>query len=276
MQYIEQFLLARELEELAKGTLYQYELELKKLPKFLNKPTIEATTNDLRKYLLQFKGMAIRTMSRKIATLKAFYSWLVDEELIDKSPMRKIKTPKEPKNLPEIINRKQFETLRYTKKSPRNRAIFELLASSGMRVGELVSLNIKNLDMENRKIKIIGKGSKERIVYFSHIAKFCLIEYLNTRKDNNPALFLNKYGNRLGIRSIEMQIKAEAIKAGIDVKVTPHKYRHYFSGTLYTNDCPLEVISELLGHSSMNTTLKIYAHINDAKIASMYDKYSIN
>lgn len=273
MQYIEEFLSARKLDGLSSGTLYQYNLELKKLPSFLNKPTIEATTNDLRKYFYQFTNQAIRSMARKISILKAFYIWLVDEEIIEKNPMRRIKTPKEPKSLPNIMSKQEFEKLRYYKKSLRNRAIFELLSSSGMRIGEMVALNVCDIDMDNRQIKVLGKGNKERIVYFSHIAKFCLMDYLKSRKDNNEALFINKYGNRLGIRSIEMQTKNEAERAGISKKVTPHKYRHYMATQLYSNGCNLELIGELLGHSSLDTS-KIYVHMSNSTIANAYDRYS--
>jgi len=273
MQYIEQFLSARKLEGLARNTLIQYRMELNHLPPFLNKPTIQANTNDLRLYFIQFSNQAIRSMSRKISTLKAFYAWLIDEEIIDKNPMKRIKTPKEPKSLPKAMSEQEFEILRYAKKSLRNKSIFELLSSSGMRIGEMVVLNIDDIDMDNRKIKVLGKGNKERIIYFSHIAKYCLIEYLHSREDNNPALYINKYGNRLSIRSIEMQTKSEAIKAGISIKVTPHRYRHFMASRMYENGCNLELIAELLGHESVDTT-KIYAHMSNSAIAKAYDRYS--
>jgi integrase/recombinase XerD len=222
---------------------------------------------------MQFTNQSIRSMSRKISTLKAFYSWLIDEEKIERNPMKRIKTPKEPKSLPKAMSEQEFEILRYTKKSLRNRSIFELLSSSGMRIGEMVILNINDIDINNRKIIVMGKGGKERIVYFSHIAKYCLIEYLHSRKDNNPALYINKYGNRLSIRSIEIQTKSEAIKAGINIKVTPHRYRHYMASRLYENGCHLELIGELLGHSSIDST-RIYAKMSNSAIAKAYDRYS--
>lgn len=229
MRYVEEFLLARKLDGLAIGTLYQYRLELKNLPIFLNKPTIEATTNDLRGYFSQFKDKSISTMGRKISTLKAFYGWLIneDEYNMEKNPMKKIKTPKEALLLPKALNRDDFDKLRFLPKNTRNQAILELLVASGMRIGEMINLDRNDLDMHFRRIKVLGKGNKERMVHFSVIAKFCLIAYFATRKDNNPALFINRYGNRLSIRAIEQQIKASGIKAGLRTKVTPHVMRHY-------------------------------------------------
>lgn len=274
MQYIEQFLLAKKLEGLAKGTLIQYRMELNHLLPFLNKPTIEATTNDLRSYLLNYQLMSKRSLNRKISTLKSFYGWLVDEDEynMEKNPMKKIKTPKEPESLPKNLTKQEYEKIRYCPKSDRNQAIIELLVSSGMRIGELVPLNIEDLDMENRQIKVIGKGSKERIVHFSTIAKFCLIAYLKQRKDKNPALFLNKYGNRLGARSIEMQVKRIGEKAGLIDKVTPHNFRHTFCSMLFSNGADIGFISLEVGHSSPRTTMK-YARLDNQTRAKMHDKY---
>ena len=274
MQYIEQFLLAKKLEGLAGGTLIQYRMELNHLPPFLNKPTIQATTNDLRCYLLNFESMSKRTLNRKISTLKSFYSWLIDEDeyKMEKNPMKKIKTPKEPESLPKNLTKQEYEKIRYCPKSDRNQAIIELLVSSGMRIGELVPLNIENLDMENRQTKVIGKGSKERIVHFSTIAKFCLITYLKQRKDNNPALFINKYENRLSIRSIEMQVKRIGEKAGITDKVTPHNFRHTFCSMLFSNGADIGFISLEVGHTSPRTTMK-YAKLDNQTRAKMHDKY---
>lgn len=273
MEYINEFLSARKLDGLAESTLCQYGRELKIFYKHINKSTLNITTNELRNYFYQFHHLSQRSINRKISTLKAFYQWLINEEYIEKNPMRKIKTPKEPKTLPDILSEQEFEKLRYAPKTIRNRAIFELLSSTGMRISEMLALNINDIDLENRRIKVLGKGSKERIVYFTHIAKFCLINYLNNRKDNNPALFINKYNNRLGKRSVEMQTKSEAEKAGIRKKVTPHLYRHFMASRLYENNCSLEIIGKLLGHESINTT-KIYAHISNSSIAKAYDKYS--
>ena len=189
MEYIVQFLAARKLEGLAEGTINQYGRELNYLPPFLNKPTINATTNDLRPYFAQFANQSVRSMSRKVSTLKAFYQWLVDEEILERNPMKRIKTPKEPDSLPKNLNKEDFDKLRYQAKSPRNQAILELLASSGMRISEMTALDIHRVDLVNRQIKVIGKGNKERIVHFSPIAKFCLSKYLSSRTDSNSALY---------------------------------------------------------------------------------------
>jgi integrase/recombinase XerD len=272
VEYIQQFLSARKLDGLASGTLDQYKRELLFLSPFLNKSTLEATTNDLRTYFIQFNDMAQNSVSRKISTVRAFYQWLVDEEILNRNPMKRIRTPKESMSLPKNLSKEDFERLRYFKKSLRNQAIFELLASSGMRVSEMTALNIHDIDFVNRQIKVLGKGNKERMVHFSPVTKFCLSNYLVTRKDDSPALFINKYGERLSIRSIEMQIKAWAIKAGIHEKVTPHVLRHTFASNLYRNGADLGFISMELGHSSPEVTMR-YARLDNQTRANMHDRF---
>ena len=275
MRYVQEFLTARKLDGLAPGTLNQYEMELKKFANYLDKPSTNATTNDIRGYLIQFSAMAQRSINRKISTLKAYYTWLVDEEYTEKNPTRKIKTPKEPDSLPRNLSHEDVELLRWYPKSPRNQAIMELLVSSGMRIGELVKLNRSDLVMVNRQIRVTGKGNKERLVFFGPIAKFCIISYLNSRKDDNPALFTNKYGERLTIRSIEMQIKDHARKAGINDKVTPHMLRHTFASGMYEQGADIDFIARLLGHGSTDTTRR-YTSINSSAMAKMYDKYLVS
>lgn len=254
MRYVQEFLTARKLDGLAPGTLDQYRMELKKLAAYLDKPTIEATTLDMRGYLAQFSEMAQRSINRKISTSKAYYNWLVQEGKITVNPMFKIKTPDEPALLPKNLSKADVELLRWQPKSDRNKAIMELFVSSGMRIGELYKLNRKDLDMTNRKVKVLGKGGKERIVFFGQIAKYCLIHYFQSRKDDNPALFVNKYGERLSIRSIEMQIKAAAEKAGVNEKVTPHMLRHTFATSMYEQGADIDFIARLLGHKRVDTT----------------------
>ena len=275
MRYVQEFLVARKLEGLADGTLDQYRMELRKFAKYLDKPSVDATTNDLRSYLTQFNEMAQRSINRKISTLKAYFTWLVEEEYLEKNPMRKIKAPREPDMLPRNLSHEDVELLRWHPKSPRNQAIMELLVSSGMRIGELVKLNRDDLIMTNRQIRVTGKGNKERLVFFGPIAKFCIISYLNTRKDDNPALLVNKYGERLTIRSIEMQIKDQAKKAGIKDKVTPHMLRHTFATGMYEQGADIDFIARLLGHHSTETTRR-YTNINGSEMARMYDKFLVN
>lgn len=275
MKYVQEFLTARKLDGLAPGTLDQYRMELTKLANYMDKPTTEATTNDMRSYLAQFSEMAQRSINRKISTSKAFYNWLVQEGLITVNPMFKIKTPDEPELLPRNIDKADVELLRWQPKSDRNKAIMELLVSSGMRIGELYKLNRKDLDMTNRKVKVLGKGGKERIVFFGQIAKYCLIHYFNSRKDDNPALFINKYGDRLSIRSIEMQIKAAAEKAGVNEKVTPHMLRHTFATSMYEQGADIDFIARLLGHKRVDTTRR-YTSISGDAMGRMYDKFQVS
>ena len=271
MQTIKEFLTARKLDGLAPGTIDQYEMELRYLPPFQGKPTIDATKNDLRGYLAQFKDMAERTYIRKVSTLKAFYTWATYEANIP-NPMQNIKVPKEPVSMIKYLEDKEFEKFRYVKRPLRNRAIIELLVASGMRVSELVAVNISDLDYENNEIKVIGKGNKERIVHFNTIAKDKLIEYLDTRKDNNPALFANKYGKRISVRATEQQVKREAKLAGLRIEATPHTLRHTFATHLIQRGADLVFIAEEMGHESVSTTQK-YAKLNLKSRREMYKKF---
>lgn len=273
MKYVEEFLVARKLDGLAPGTLDQYQMELKKLAIYLDKPIIDATTNELRQYLLQFQHMAQNTISRKISTVKALYTWLIDEEYMERNPTRKIKTPKDAVLLPKALSKDDFDRLRFHGKTPRNQAILELLVSSGMRISEMMQLNRHDLDMAARRIKVRGKGNRERIVHFSIIAKFCLIAYFRTRTDDNPALFLNRYGDRISIRAIEMQVKEMGLAVGIRAKVTPHVMRHTFATNLYKNGADLGFIQDELGHARPDTT-KRYAMLDAETKMNMYDKFS--
>jgi integrase/recombinase XerD len=141
-----------------------------------------------------------------------------------------------------------------------------------MRISEMTALDIHKIDFVNRQIKVLGKGNKERIVHFSPIAKFCLSNYLGSRTDSNPALFINRYGDRLSIRSIEIQIGKEAAKAGIHDRVTPHILRHTFASNLYQNGADIGFISLELGHSSPDVTMR-YAKLNNRTRADMHDRY---
>jgi len=272
MKYIEEFLVARKLDGLAENTITQYRRELKQLASHLDKPTIKATTTDLRSYLASFPHLAQRSINRKISTAKALYTWLIQEGTLTVNPMTKIKTPKEPASLPRNVSKEDVELLRWQPKSPRNQAIMELLISSGMRIGEMVVLDRRDLDMNNRQIRVTGKGSKERLVFFGQIAKFMILEYLHTREDDNPALFIGRFGDRLSVRSIEIQLKQEAKKAGIHEKVTPHMLRHTFASGLYENGADIDFIARLLGHESVQTTRR-YTHVNGRAMARMYDKF---
>ena len=271
MKYVEEFLVARTLDGYAEGTIYQYRLELRYLPPFLNKPTIEASTNDLRLYLTQFRHMAERSYIRKVSTLKAFYSWLTNALNIP-NPMIMIKVPKEPISIPKYLEDADFEKFRYVKRPIRNRAIIELLVSSGMRISEMVALNIKDLDMENREIKVKGKGNKERVVHFTTLAKDKLIEYQATRNDKDPALFLNRYGHRLTKRSVEYQVKREGKLAGLRMTVTPHTLRHTFATHLVQRGADIIFIADEMGHSSTDTARR-YAKLNLKVRREMYRKF---
>lgn len=273
MKYVNEFITTRRSDGLAPGTLDQYERELRLLCNNFDKPSIEITHFELRIFLNQFSGMAGNTYARKISTMKAYYSWLTQEGMIVINPALKIKTPKPPELLPRFLTRNNFNKLRYLPKSIRDQAIIELLVSTGMRISEMTRLNRDDLDMDLRRIIIFGKGSKERVVFFSDLAKFCLLNYFSSRHDDNPALFINRYGDRLSNRSIEGMIKSDGVKAGIKIKVTPHRLRHTFATNLINNGADLALAQDLLGHVRADTT-RIYCKLSEQHKMQMYDKYA--
>ncbi len=231
-----------------------------------------------------------RSVKRRLSSLKKFYKFLVSKELIESNPFLLIKTPREHNKLPEVLYQKQVEDLLNKNKTrtdflkDRDQALLELMCSSGLRCVEVTNLKFSNIDIENRIMRIVGKGNKERLVPFSKDAKTYLknyIEYL--RKDlenkslndeNKEYVFLNSKGNKLTTRGLEYIIKEIQIKNGLDLGFDfhPHVLRHSFATRLLENGADLRVIQELLGHSSINTT-QIYTHVSKENVKKAYDKY---
>lgn len=234
------------------------------------------TTDNLREYLTNYQKInncskvSIDNIRRN---LSSFFSWLEEENYILKSPMKRIHKIKTDKIIKEILSDESLECLRDNCNSLRDLAIIDLLASTGMRVGELVKLNINDIDFENRECVVFGKGNKERPVYFDARTKIHLKNYLNSRTDNNPALFvsLDKPHDRLKISGVEIRLRSLGRKLGIN-KVHPHKFRRTVATKAIDKGMPIEQVQSLLGHSQIDTTMH-YAMVNQNNVKESHRKY---
>jgi len=233
----------------------------------------------LRRYLAELHKTSSRTsIHRRLSALRTFFRYLVREGTLQRNPADVISSPRKENYLPKILS--VDETFRLLDKgyapdalSLRDRAMFELLYSSGLRVGELAALNVVNLDLNHGLVRVVGKGRKERIVPVGSKAREAIRAYLESRgrTAQDQPLFLNNRGGRLTARSIERNLKQQLIKAGIFKEATPHSLRHSFATHLLDGGADLRAIQELLGHVSLSTTQK-YTQVSVDQLMAVYDK----
>ena len=234
-------------------------------------------------YFIQKINYTKTTIARKIASIRAFYKFLFQEEIIETNPADALVAPKRPKSLPDFMSEEEVENiLRNVKiETPagfRNRVIFEFLWVSGMRISELSNLNYENLNLEQNEIKVLGKGAKERIVLIPDKTKENLKNYMDnvsdlickTKKAPDSPLFINYNGFRLQNQSIRKALKEVVEKIELPKKITPHIFRHSFATRLLENGADLRIVQELLGHASISNT-QIYTHVSSARLKSVYD-----
>lgn len=205
--------------------------------------------------------------------ISSFFSWLEEEDYILKSPMRRIRKIKTKTVVKETISDEAIEKLRDHCTELRDLAIIDLLYSTGIRVGELVNLDISDLDLEQRECIVFGKGDKERKVYFDAKAKIHLQRYLDSRSDNNPALFvtLDAPFNRLKISGVEIRIRELGRSLGLN-KIHPHKFRRTMATRAIDKGMPIEQVQKILGHSQIDTTMQ-YAIVNQTNVKNSHQKY---
>lgn len=266
------FLEAKKVEGCSGKTLRYYGSALRKALDTIGKPVCHMTTEDLRTYLAEYleKRQCSRGNIDNIRRiLSSFFSWLEEENYIVKSPMRRIHKIRTPQTVKETYTDEALELMRDHAKHLRDLAIIDLLASTGMRVGELVRLNMEDIDFENRECVVFGKGSKERPVYFDARTKIHLKNYLHTRKDENPALFvsLSRPYRRLEVPGVEIRLR----KLGRELqlpRVHPHKFRRTLATRAIDKGMPIEQVQRLLGHAKIETTMT-YAMVdqNNVKIS---------
>ena len=242
----------------------------------INKVYFLITTEDLRIYLSDYKEknhvskITIDNVRRIIST---FFSWLESENYITKSPARRIHKVRTGKQVKEVYSDETIELIKQSARTKRDLAIIDFLISTGIRVGELVKLDISDIDFENRECIVFGKGSKQRKVYFDAKTKLHLQQYLFSRKDNNVALFVSsqKPYERLQISGVEIMLRKIGCKLGID-KVHPHKFRRSLATKAIDKGMPIEQVQHLLGHAKIDTTLE-YAMVDDVNVKLSHKKY---
>jgi integrase/recombinase XerC len=246
----------------------------------------EITANTARQFLinLEEKKYSRRSLARKIATCRSFFKYLTGDGIAKQNPWSMLSTPKLPRRLPNFLYMEEVtKMLDQFPESPegiRDKAIMETLYGGGLRVSELVKLNLLDIDVTEGEIRVMGKGAKERIVLIGSHAKHALEQYLSEvrpkylmrQKKNKNVLFLNRLGGRLTSRSVERMIATNAKKAGINKKVTPHTLRHSFATHLLGGGADLRVVQELLGHASLSTT-QVYTHITKEQLKKIYRNF---
>lgn len=270
------FLSAKRLEGCSEKTLLYYNNTIEAMFKILNKDFRDVTTDDLRSYLSTYQKInnaSKVTVDNVRRNLSSFFGWLEDEDYILKSPVRRIHKLKTTLIVKETYSDEEMEKLRDYCSEPRDLAIIDMLASTGMRVGELVLLNRDDIDFTERECVVLGKGEKERIVYFDAKAKLHLEEYLESRDDDNPALFvsLRSPHNRLQIGGVECRLRKIGKELKIH-KVHPHKFRRTMSTVAIDKGMPIEQLQKLLGHSKIDTTLH-YAMVKQSNVKNAHRKY---
>ena len=270
------FLAAKRVEGCSSKSLRYYESTLKNMLSALDKPVKHITTDDLRQYLDKYQqngGAGKVTIDNIRRILSSFFSWLEEENLIMKSPVRRIRKVKTGTTVKETYTDESLEIMRDHCGTIRDLAIIDLLASTGMRVGELVKLNRADIDFNNRECVVFGKGDKERLVYFDARTKIHLTNYLDSRTDENPALFvtLQRPYDRLQISGVEIRLRELGRRLNIP-KVHPHKFRRTLATMAIDKGMPIEQVQQLLGHQSVDTTLK-YAMVNQTNVKNSHRKY---
>lgn len=273
-ELIKKFISAKEIEGCSKRTTKYYESTLLKMNSKMDKGITHMTTDDLRSYLADYQKMnncSKASVDNVRRNLSSFFSWLEEENYILKSPMKRIHKIKTDKVIKETYSDETLELLRDNCNCLRDLAIIDILASTGMRVGELVKLNINDIDFENRECVVFGKGNKERPVYFDARTKIHLKNYLNSRMDSNQALFvsLDAPHNRLNISGVE--IRQLGRRLGVS-KVHPHKFRRTVATKAIDKGMPIEQVQSLLGHSQIDTTMH-YAMVNQNNVKESHRKY---
>lgn len=275
-QALELFLSAKNIEGCSKQSLKYYKSTLNMMLMGINKTYFLIVTEDLRSYLSDYQkknNISKTTIDNVRRIISTFFSWLEAEDYIIKSPARRIHKVKVGKVVKDTYNEETVELIRQNCKNKRDLAIIDLLYSTGMRVGELVNLCIKDIDFENRECIVLGKGNKQRKVYFDAKTKIHIKQYLETRKDDNEALFVSlmKPYEKLEISGVEIALRKIGKKIGLE-KVHPHKFRRTLATKAIDKGMPIEQVQHLLGHTKIDTTLE-YAMVDDVNVKLSHKKY---
>ena len=275
-ELIDIFLSAKRVEGCSDKSMHYYRSTLNNAIRKIGKNIRHITTDDLRSYLNDYQltsGATKVTVDNIRRILSSFFSWLEDEDYIVKSPVRRIHKVKVGKTVKETYSDEALEQMRDHCEGIRDLALIDLLASTGMRVGELVKLNRNDIDFENRECIVTGKGDKQRRVYFDARTKIHLQRYFAERIDDNPALFVSLLApyDRLQISGVEIRLRRLGRELNIP-KVHPHKFRRTLATMAIDKGMPIEQVQHLLGHQSLDTTLQ-YAMVNQTNVKMSHRKF---
>ena len=273
---LEAFLAAKKVEGCSDKSLRYYYSTIDNMLTNVGKTAKHITTDDLRQYLDAYQKSSNAskvTIDNIRRILSSFFSWPEEENHILKSPVRRIHKVKTGKTVKETYTDEALEIMRDSCETDRDLAMIDLLASTGMRVGEMVKLNRADIDFQERECIVFGKGDKERRVYFDARTKIHLMRYLESRNDSNPALFVSLQSphNRLQISGVEVRLRVLGRKLGI-TKVHPHKFRRTLATMAIDKGMPIEQVQRLLGHQSIDTTLQ-YAMVNQNNVKISHQKF---
>ena len=276
VEYLKMFIDAKQIEGCSERTLQYYRVTIEHMLGSIDTPIRKITTDEIRGYLVDYQKVnncSKVTVDNVRRNMSSFFSWLEEEDYILKSPMRRIHKIKTKQPVKETITDEMIEKLRDNCTCVRDLAMIDLLYSTGIRVGELVGLNISDIDFEERECIVFGKGDKERRVYFDAKAKLHLQEYIESRTDDNPALFvtLDAPHARLKISGVEIRVRELGRKLNID-KIHPHKFRRTMATRAIDKGMPIEQVQKILGHSQIDTTMQ-YARVNQNNVKVSHRRY---
>lgn len=275
-EYLTKFLEAKKIEGCSERTIKYYKVTVEQLLRKVLDPIRKVTTEQMREYLVDYQKInncGKTTIDNVRRNISSFFSWLEEEDYILKSPMRRIHKIRAEKLVKNVITDEDIERLRDGCDYLRDVAMIDLLYSTGIRVGELVRLNRSDINFSERECVVFGKGDKERRVYFDAKSKIHLINYLKSRTDNNPALFvsLDRPYNRLKISGVEIRLRQLGRKLHLD-RVHPHKFRRSMATRAIDKGMPIEQVQKILGHSQIDTTMQ-YAIVNQNNVKAAHRKY---
>lgn len=275
-EFLKMFLDAKRVEGCSERTIQYYKVTAEHMLSQTKKEVRKITTDEMRSYLADYQkrnncsNVTIDNIRRNISS---FFTWLEEEDYILKSPMRRIHKIKTKTVVKNVISDEDIEKLRDNCKEKRDLAIIDLLYSTGIRVGELVNLNIDDVDFEGRECVVYGKGDKERRVYFDAKAKIHLKEYIENRTDSNKALFvtLDAPYDRLKISGVEIRLRELGRKLNL-TRIHPHKFRRSMATRAIDKGMPIEQVQKILGHSQIDTTMQ-YAMVNQSNVKTAHQRY---
>ena len=278
---LKQFIATKRVQGLSENTLQRYIYEIKKLLAFLQKDLNDVTTFDLRYYLSMRKEVSIqtgkeisnRTLDGMRRCIRSFFSFLYVEGLIDKNPSAALTQIKYEKKVKKSFSDTDLEKLRRSCKTVRDRALIEFLYSTGCRVSEVVRINRNDINFDNNSVLVLGKGSKQREVYINEVAMLYLKEYLESRSDPYPALFIGKGTDRLHKNGIEALLRRIGEAASVE-NVYPHRYRRTMATNMINRGAQIQEVSVLLGHEDVRTT-QIYCAVNINNVRMSHSRYIV-